>query len=158
MKPLLRKWLERIDAPEITRGMILQLQTCILPRAMGYERAGRPLSLDARECEVVLGWLEKRVNEDGGPKVTEKQAKFGRHWCATTGVKQGMPKVDYDAIECFRLADVIAVDENTYRAICAPVYDAYFTDGSVLRYHTLAWINGGGVDWHWKKQPQKGAA
>ena len=36
MKPLLKKWLDRVEASEIERGKILQLQTCIFPRACGY--------------------------------------------------------------------------------------------------------------------------
>jgi hypothetical protein len=49
MKPLLRKWLAQVEEPEITHGMILQLQTCILPRSMGYN-GGRKISLTSVEC------------------------------------------------------------------------------------------------------------
>ena len=49
MKPLLKKWLDRVEASEIERGKILQLQTCIWPRSIGYETAGRKTTLDYDE-------------------------------------------------------------------------------------------------------------
>ena len=64
MKPLLKKWLDRVEASEIERGKILQLQTCIWPRSIGYETAGRKTTLDYDDCDQIVLAFQARVERD----------------------------------------------------------------------------------------------
>jgi hypothetical protein len=149
VKPLLRTWLDRVEASEIERGKILQLQTCIFPRACGYEAAGRKTTLDYDDCDQIILALRRRIERDGGPRVTEEQAVDQRRRLAGMQHRLGLPDVDYSRIAFFLLEDFIVHDENAYRALVGPTYTAHFTDGSILRYSPMPWINGGGCTWRW---------
>lgn len=155
MKPLLKKWLDRVEASEIERGKILQLQTCIFPRACGYEAAGRKTTLDYDDCDQIILALRRRVERDGGPRVTEEQAEVGRRWLTGMQHRLNLPDVDYSQIAFFLLEDFIVHDENAYRALVGPTYTAHFTDGSILRYSPMPWINGGGCTWRWVLPPRR---
>ena len=66
-----------------------------------------------------------------------------------------LPDVDYSQIAFFLLEDFIVHDENAYRALVGPTYTAHFTDGSILRYSPMPWINGGGCTWRWVLPPRR---
>lgn len=158
MSNIKKKWMDRVCAPEMSHGLILQMQTCIVPRASGYDRAGRRFSLDQDDCADIVEAFDNRVLWTGGPKVTDEQAEVGRRWLCSTGHRHGMPKINYHDIDHFTLVDFVTADKNSFRMIVGAVYHAHWPDGAVMRYAPMPWVNGGGVEWYWITKPEESAA
>ena len=149
-KTIFEVWLDRVLAPELTYGQIRQLYTGIYPRSIGYENAGHKSNLTSRDAQAILDALKARIKRDGGPLVTEAQAKVGRQWLCGMAKRLGIGDADYHSITHFRLVGFQWYNENRYRARVAPTYEAFFPNGQVLRYTALPWLNGGGAEWIWK--------
>ena len=154
MSKTFKAWLERVEAPEITSGMIRHFCTAIVPRSMGYEMGGHRTTLSSQNCQDIVEAFDARVERDGGPLVTSEQAEIGRRWLTGQWKRVGMPEADYSTITCFRFVNAAVLDENSYRAMVAPEYAAFFADGSVLRYAPTSWMttNSKYIDWRWVRQ------
>lgn len=143
MTPIGKKWLERVQAPEITHGIVLAFCQTVAPLAHGYAPGGKKTNLTPLEASEVYSTFGKRVRDiDGGPLILDT-ADQGREWLARYAVKRcGMPAdLDYRAIIEFRLRGV-DISDTGYRPSTAPTYSALWADGRQIAYTPYPWTQG----------------
>jgi hypothetical protein len=135
-----RPWLERVTGPVMTEGHIRQFRHAIVPLAHDYPAGGQQLTMTYDEASDIVEAFKARVRVDGGPLVTEEQAEKGRRWLTGQQRRLGLPDVDYGNIDRFRFEAVHIDWEGTnYRMSTAPVYRAFWLDGTEFVYWATPW-------------------
>lgn len=141
-----RTWRQRLAAPTIEHGSVIQLCRNIYPGTKGAARHGRNTTLEDWECTQLIDQLTARIAEDHGPRATEQNEQRGRDWLNEYARRLGLPpasELRYLDIVEMRLNGFYVYDEVHdrwgYRVEAAPIWRALFPDGTVLRYAPTAW-------------------
>jgi len=135
-------WLDRVLDDSISEGHIQQFKNAVWPRASDgpHSDGGRKMNMTREEAAAIVAAFRRRVAKDGGPLVEGGQAEKGRQYLQRHAKRLGLPTdINYLEITHFRLAGVHVVDQNQWRMTTAPVYEAYWPDGRVLRYWVGPW-------------------
>ena len=165
MSKIYKTWCERIEAPEMSGGLIRQFRQTIAGAVLCNDMmSGHSSALTYEERADLWNRFQVRVRRDGGPLVTPTQAEQGRIWLDRYAKRCGLPTdrfvvgmpaaepVDYRHIARFRFVDVLVVRNNGYRCETAPVYECEW-DGQAerLRYAPTPWQAGLGTytDHYW---------
>lgn len=148
-------WVRRATTdPAWTYGTIRQFVNAIVPRSAGCTRGGARTNITPDEAVEIIRLFELRRNRDGGPLVESDQAKKGRDWLSNYHRRLGLrTDIDYQAITEFRLSGFDVLDETSWRMVVAPIYTAYWPDGTRLTYTAIPWQSGGSDrhDFRWQE-------
>lgn len=140
-----RTWRQRLAAPTIGHGSVVQLCRNIIPVALGYDGGGKRTVMTDAETVDLLEQLRERWRTDGGPRAEPQKEDLGREWLTKYQFTHGLPRRDYMSIVEFRLAGFHFYDRwsDAYgeHADIAPVWRAKWDDPDVmpLCYAPAAW-------------------
>lgn len=141
-----RTWRQRLAAPTISHGSVIQLYNNIYPGSIGAQRNGKKSALTDDECVELMRTFRSRVAVDGGPRATPDKEELGRHWLNEHARRLGLPisaEHPYLAIETFHLVGLHEYDRFDdrwgLRVSAAPIWRAYWADGSFIGYAPTAW-------------------
>lgn len=110
-------WNRRLDGDTLTRGQILQFCHSIAAGGMGYEIGGAKTNLTHDEASNLLAKFERRLDDNGGYRLTADHQAFGLNWLRDNPKLARAAGVPVEAVEGFlefRWVDYVIVNENWY--------------------------------------------
>lgn len=137
-----RTWRQRLAAPTIGHGSVIQLCRNIYPGSIGCRRLGKNSALTEAECEELISAFRARVKLDGGPRATPQKEELGRNWLNEYARRLGLPRDPahpYLEITEFHLVGIHVYDMWDDNVDAAPIWRAFWADGAHLDYAPTAW-------------------
>lgn len=143
-----RTWRQRLAAPTISHGSVIQLCRNIYPGSVGCVRYGKNSAVTDDECVELMRAFHARVKLDGGPRAMPDKEGLGRHWLNEYARRMGLPtgpRRYLDIVE-FRLVELHIYDrwDDGWgpRVDAAPVWRGFWSDGAYIDYAPTAWQGG----------------
>lgn len=144
MTKIYEQWCDRIEDERISHGHVLQLCHTVVPMAKGYAVHGRRTILRPDEARDVLSRLNTRITRgDGGPRAMPEKEQVGRTWLTRYWKRLGLPELDFQSIDEFRLCGFHEVGRSTWRGeehvSLVPMWHASWRNGLWLNYAPGPW-------------------